>query len=104
LSQSLFLRSVGQKAEVTDAHEAVRQDVEEEAADKLLSVQSHRLFSIPVFSISIAQGDFSVFDLENTVIGERDAVSVAAEVNQAQSEANRTVFWRRPPSSFGVMI
>jgi hypothetical protein len=35
---------------------------------------------IPIFSISVAQGDFSVFDFEDAVIGERYAVSVAAEV------------------------
>ena len=78
LRKSLFLGSVSQEAEVADAHEAVGQDVEQEAADKLLGLQSHRLFSIAVSSISIAQGDFCVFDLENTVIGERDAVGVAA--------------------------
>jgi len=65
----LLLRSVSKKPEVTDAHEAIGQYVEQEAADKFVGLQSHRLFSIPVFSISIAQDDFSVFNLESTVIG-----------------------------------
>jgi len=69
LSQGLLLGSVSQKAEVTDAHEAIGQDVKQKAADKLLGIKRHDLFSIPVFSISIAQDDFSVFDLEDTVIG-----------------------------------
>ena len=80
LSEGLFFRAVGQKAEVTDAHEAIGQDVEQEAADKFLGVKGDGLFSIPIFSISITQGDFSVFDLEDAVIGERHAVGVAAEV------------------------
>ena len=37
-------------------------------------------FAIAVSSISIAQGDFSVLDCENTIVGERYAEGVAAEV------------------------
>ena len=58
MSQGLLLRSVSQKAEVTDAHEAIGQDVKQKAADKLLGIKRHDLFSISVFSISIAQDDF----------------------------------------------
>ena len=54
--------------------------VEQEAADELLGLQSHDLFAIAVFAISIAQGDFAVLDLEDTIVGERHAVGVAAEV------------------------
>ncbi len=39
----MFFRAVGQKAEVTDAHKAFGQDVEEEAADKFLA----RVIGIP---------------------------------------------------------
>ena len=71
---------LAKKAEVTDAHEAIRQDVKQEAADKFLGLKSHRLFLIPVSAISIAQGDLAVLDVEDAVIGESDAVGVAAEV------------------------
>jgi hypothetical protein len=71
LSQRLFLRSVGEKAEVTDTHETIGQDVKQEATDKFLGIQEEGLFLIPLFSISVAQGDFSVLDLENTIVGER---------------------------------
>ena len=47
---------------MADAHETVRQDVDQEAANKLVGLQGHRLFSVAIFSISVAQGDFSVFD------------------------------------------
>ena len=80
LRQQVFFGAVGQEAKVTDAHEAIGQDVEQEAADEFVSIKEDGLFSISIFSISIAQGDFSVFDLENTVVGERHAVGVAAEV------------------------
>ena len=64
----MLLGSVGEKAEVTDAHEAVGQHMEEEAADKLLGVKGQRLFSIPVFSVPVGEGNFSVLDFEDTVI------------------------------------
>ena len=38
LSEGLFLGAVSQEAEVTDAHETIGQDVEQEAADKLLGL------------------------------------------------------------------
>ena len=80
LSQGLFFRTVGEKAEVADAHKAVGQNVEQEAADKLLGVEGHRLFSVAVFSISIAQSNLAMIDIEDTIIGERHAVGVAAEI------------------------
>ena len=76
----MFFGAVGEKAEVTDAHEAIGKHVKQKAADKFMSLKANRLFPIAIFSISIAQQDFSVFDLQDTVIGESDTVRVAAEV------------------------
>ena len=42
-----------------------------------LGLQRYRFFAI---AVSIAQGDFSVLDWENTIVGERHAEGVAAEV------------------------
>ena len=64
----MLLGSVGEKAEGTDAHEAVGQHMEEKAANKLLGLQGQRLFSIPVFSVPVGEGNFSVLDFEDTVI------------------------------------
>ena len=76
----MFLSPVGQKAEVTDTHEAFGQDMEEEAADEFLSMEGQGLFSVLVFAIPISEGDLAVFEFEDAVIGERHTVSVAAEV------------------------
>ena len=43
----MFFGSVGEKAEVADTHEAVGEDVEEEAADELFGIEGHRFQ--PVF-------------------------------------------------------
>ena len=50
----MFFGPVGQKVEVTDALEVIGQDVKQEAADKFLGIQRHRLFSVPVFSIPVS--------------------------------------------------
>jgi len=76
----MLLGSVGQKTEMTDAHEALREDMEQKTANKLLGIQSHRFFSIPVSSISVAQGHFAVFDFKDTVVGQGHTMGVAAEV------------------------
>ena len=65
---------------MTDAHKALRQDMEEKTPDEFLGIKRQGLLSISIFAISITQGDFSVFDLQNTIIGERHAVGVAAEI------------------------
>ena len=80
MSEGLFLGSVGQKAKVTDAYEAVRQDVQQEATDEFMGLDGEGLFSIAVFPISVAQGDLAIVDLNNAIVRERHPVGVAAEV------------------------
>jgi hypothetical protein len=59
-------------AEVTDAHEAIRQYVKQEAADEFMGHQGDSLFSISTFAISVTQGDFSVLDFNDAVIVQRE--------------------------------
>jgi hypothetical protein len=59
-------------AEVTDAHEAIRQYVKQEAADEFVGHLGDSLFSISIFAISVTQGDFSVLDFNDAVIGQRE--------------------------------
>jgi hypothetical protein len=42
--------------------------VEEEATDEFLGIEDDGLFSIPIFSISVAHGDLAVVDSENAVM------------------------------------
>ena len=77
----MLFGSVGQKPEVTDAHKAVRQDVKQEAADEFMGPKRDRRFQPSLsFSISITQGDLTVLDRKDALVGQRDAVGVAAEV------------------------
>jgi len=42
LREGMFFGAVGQKAEVTDTHEAIGQDVEQGAADEVFGIEGHR--------------------------------------------------------------
>ena len=100
LRQQVFFGAIGQKAKVTDAHEAVGEHVEQEAADEFVGIKDDGLFSISIFSISVAQGDLAVVDSENAVIGESDTVGVAAEV--IENGLRRRVFSHKRSNSFAV--
>ena len=72
--------SVGQKAEVTHAHEAFGDHVEQEAADEFMGIEGHGLFSVLIFSVPVTEGDLCVVGRENSIIGQRHAVGIAAEI------------------------
>ena len=54
--------SVGQKAEVTHAHEAFGDHMEQEAADEFVSIERHGLFLVVIFSVPVTEGDLAVMD------------------------------------------
>ena len=53
----LFARAVGQEPEVTNAHEAIGQDVKQEAADELVNLERHGASAVAMLSISVREGD-----------------------------------------------
>ena len=69
LRHSALLDSVGQEAEVTDAHETIGQDVQQEAANEFVGIERHGLFSISIFAIPVAESDLAIVDIEDTIIG-----------------------------------
>ena len=73
---------MGQKAEVADAHEAGGKHVEQEAAQELLDRQGHQALLVAVRGVSPAEGNLSVFEGDQTVIGDRHAVGVATEITE----------------------
>src|SRR5688572_2587049 len=75
----MFLGAVSQKTEMTDAHEAIRQDMEQKPADKLLGIQSHRFQPIFVFAVPVGEPPLALgksHDLERcTFLGpDRDSI------------------------------
>lgn len=72
--------TVGQKAEVADFSEAVGKDVDEKSADELLGVESHEPNAIVLFAISPLERNFAVCECLQAVVGNSDAVRIAAEI------------------------
>ena len=80
--QALFAEAVGQQAVVADAHEAFWQHVEEEAAQKLGCLELHDASPAAVGVILPAESDVLSVEADKAVVGDGDAMGVAAEITQ----------------------
>ena len=74
--------SVGEEAEVTDAHEATWQHMQKEAAQELVDGQRHRLLPVAMCGIAPSEGDVAMVERDESVVGDGDAVGVSAEIAQ----------------------
>ena len=89
-SQSGGAMSIGHEAEVTNAMEAVRQGVQQEATNELVGGQLHDLCRVVVSVILPGEPDMIVVDLDDAAIGDGDAVRVAPEIGE---HLGRTAEW-----------
>jgi hypothetical protein len=67
---------------VSDAHQASRQDVEQETAEELGNVEGHQSVAVAARPVSPAKGHAVVVEGDESAVGDGDAVGVAAEVAQ----------------------
>src|SRR6202521_6173992 len=76
--------SVGKEAVVANAMEAIRQHMEEKAANELGDRDSDDFaLVIAAFPIVLpAEGDVGLVEIEPSTVGDRDAMSVAREIGQ----------------------
>src|SRR5207249_5707959 len=74
--------AVGQEAEVPDADEAARDDMEEKATDEFLGRERHDLHAGAVGVVSPAKAHEAVSVTDEPLVGDRHAVRVAREVFQ----------------------
>jgi len=77
--------AVGEEAEVADAHEAVGDDMEQEAADELRRLQLHHLDAVAVGVVLPAEAHQAVVEAEEPLVGERHAVGIAARYSRTGS-------------------
>jgi len=78
--QLLLAISIAQKPVIANAVESTGEDVEEKSPNKLFGRESHDLLLIVVAVVPPLELDLPVFDLHDPMIGNRDAVRVAADV------------------------
>src|SRR5258708_29771966 len=76
--------AVGEQAVVTDAMEAGWEDVEQEAAHELAGVETHDLAPMTaVLAIVLpVETDMGRVKIEQTAVGDRDAMRIAREIGQ----------------------
>ena len=82
LVQFLFAITVRQEAEIANALKSVRQNVEQETPDEFIGGQGQRLDLIVMTIILPPKTDLIVVDIEQAVVGDGDAVGIAAHVIQ----------------------
>lgn len=65
-----------------DMDKATRKDMEQESPQELVDGQSHQAFLILVGRVAPAERDLTIFESNEPVIGDGDAMGVAAEILQ----------------------
>src|SRR5260370_1339126 len=71
--------AIGQEPERADADKAARQDVEQEAAQKLLRTERHHSLLIPVGIILPAESNLVMLESHEAVVGDGHAMGVTGE-------------------------
>src|SRR5215470_3560017 len=81
-SEAVTAGAIGEKTVVADAMEAVRQSVQQKAADKLVSIECHH-FGLAVRTVVFpGKADVPVGEREQPAVSDGDAMGVAAEIGQ----------------------
>ena len=75
-----FSIAVGEESEMSDAHEAAREDVEEEASNEFKGMESHGFSAVLVSVILPGERHRFIVHGKDAMIGDGDAVSVSAEI------------------------
>ena len=73
---------MGEEAEVADAYEAAREQMQKKAPQELIDGQRHQLLLVAMGGIAPAEGDVAVFQSNESVVGDSYAVGVSAKISQ----------------------
>ena len=82
MCQRAATRAIREQAEVANAHEAARHDVQEKASQEFVGLERHDLHAVVVGIVLPAKPDAAVAVIDESIIGERDAVGIATEVGE----------------------
>jgi hypothetical protein len=73
---------VGEEAEVADAHEAARQQVEEEATQELVDRQSQESLLVGMCGVTPAECNVALLESNKPAVRDGNAMRVPAEIAQ----------------------
>ena len=71
---------MGQEAEVPDAHEALRKQVQQESTQELIERYRQQLLFIVVSRVAPAKGDLFIGERDEPMVRDRYAMSVTAQI------------------------
>ncbi len=76
----LLAGTVGEQPVVADAHEVLGQHMLEKPPDELRRIKAHRALDATAPVVFVAEDDFAIVDVNQTLIGDGDAVSIASQI------------------------
>ena len=85
---------------MADAFEGRRDGVEKEAADEFVGIQGHDFLFVVVLAIAPGEGDMRVGDVKDAMVGNGDAVGVAANVVENDAGTGERFFGVDDPVFF----
>jgi hypothetical protein len=81
-SEAVTAGAIGEKTVMADAMEAVRQSVQQKAADELVGIECHHFGPAVRTVVFPGKADVSVGEREQPAVSDGDAMGVAAEIGQ----------------------
>jgi hypothetical protein len=81
-SEAVTAEAIGEKTVVADAMEAVRQSVQQKAADELVGIECHHFGPAVRAVVFPGKADVPIGEREQPAIGDGDAMGVTAEIGQ----------------------
>ena len=73
---------VGEEAEVRDANEAAREQMQQEAPQELVCRQAHQLLLVAMSGVAPTERDVAIGKVDQSVVGDRDTMGVSTEIAQ----------------------
>ena len=80
--QKLSSAATGEETEVADADKALGEQMKQEATQKLIAREGHQFVPIVIGGVTPAKGNPAVRQCDQAMVGDGDAVSIAAEILQ----------------------
>jgi hypothetical protein len=96
----LFATGGGKESVMADSNEAMGQDVQEKASNKLLHIEGHPFLFVGVLGIAPAEDDFAVHKADQPMIGDSDTMRVGAQIIKDLTRAAEGRFGIDDPFGF----
>ncbi len=99
-SELMLTKTVAEKPVVTNTLESIWKNVHEKPPDELFSREGHRFVVLFVAIILPAETHNTIFDINQSVVGDGDTVSIAAQVIQHLLRPRKRLFCIDDPFYF----